>query len=237
MDLTVLNIMRPGDKLEMHYINSENKDLILETLVYDLISEDEIYIQNPFYEHKLYMIPMNEELTCFAKRQDYGVIGFSLTTLGREKLGNVFVIKCKISSSLKKQQRRHFYRVRTYEDMEVYCMVDVQGHPANYYISDPDKANEQKIDFKVSLTDLSGGGARIRSRIELPLGTFIYIKLPILSNPILIHGIVVRCEHSTINENEFEIGIQFENLPNEIIRAITSFVFRTQQKARRRELD
>ncbi len=237
MDLSVLNVMRPGDKLEMHYINSLNKDLILETIIYDIVSENEIYIHNPLYGGKLYMIPLNIMITGFTKRADLGVIAFEMMLLKREKQGNVYTIKCRITSKLEKQQRRHYFRVRMFKDMDVYCMVDVQGHPVDFYIFDPDSVDEQQINFKVAILDISGGGAGVRSKIDLPLGTYVYAKLPFLNIPKLITGIVVRTGQSRTYDDEYELGIMFKDLDNESTRIITSYVFKAQQEARRKELD
>ena len=237
MDLTVLNTIQPGDKLEMHYINSLNKDLILETIVYDVISDSEILINNPVIEGKLYMIPMNIEVTAFTKRADVGVVVFRVSLVKREKIGNVYTIKAKITSHLEKQQRRHFYRVKMYSDMNLYCMVDAQGHPVDYYIFDPDAVEEQQIDFKVGLIDISGGGVGFRSKLELPLGTYVYGKIPFHTNPLEVHGVVVRCMPSTKFLNEYEVGIEFKDLPRDAVRVITSYVFKAQQEARRKELD
>lgn len=237
MDLTILNVLRPGDRLEMHYINSSNQDLILETILYDVISDEEIYINNPLHSGKLYMIPMNIEVTVFTKKVEIGVIVFKMLLLKREKQGNVYTIKCRITSSLQKQQRRHFFRVRMFNDMNVYTMVDAQGHPVKHYIFDPDAVEEHQIDFKVAVTDISGGGVGIRSRVELPIGAYVYGELPLYNNPITIVGVVVRCMPSDRFVDEYEIGVKFENLDKEHVRAITSYVFRTQQEARRKELD
>lgn len=237
MDLTVINTIQPGDKLEMHYINSINQDLILQTMVYDVISDDEILINNPIVEGKLYMIPMNIEVTAFTKRVDIGVVVFRVHLIKREKDGNVYTIRCKITSPLEKQQRRHFYRVKMYHDMEAYCMVNVQGHPLDYYVFDPDAVDELQVNFNVSLFDISGGGAGLRSKIELPIGTYVYGNLPISSRALEVYGVVVRCLPSTKFLNEYELGIEFKDLASDAIRIITSFVFKAQQEVRRKELD
>lgn len=236
MGLSVLNDLFPGDKLEMHYINSQNKDLILETLIYDVVDEDEILIHNPLFEGKLYMIPLNVEVTAFTKKAEVGVIAFSILLLKREKKGNVYTIRCKINSELQKQQRRHYYRVRMFTDMDVYCMVDVQGHPVDYYIFDPDAVDEQKVDFKVSVLDISGGGVGLRSRIDLPIGTYIYGEVHLASRSIEVVGVIVRSMPSKKYLNEFELGVMFKDLDHENTRIITSYVFRAQQEARRKEL-
>lgn len=237
MNLNLMSLVRPGDKIEMHYINSQNKDLLLETIVYDVLSDDELYVHNPLYEGKLYMIPMNAEITVFAKRIDIGVIAFRMVLLKREKQGNVYTIKCRLSSEIKKQQRRHFFRVKTYRDMDVYCMVDVQGHPVNYYIFDPDAVEEQQVNFKLDLLDISGGGVGARCKIDLPLGTYVYGFLPVINRRLEVHGVVVRSVPSSKYPGEYEIGIMFKDLDGESVRIITSYVFKAQQEARRKEMD
>lgn len=237
MDLTVLTAIRPGDKLEMLYINSSNEDVMLETNVYDVISENELLIHNPLKEGKIYMIPMGIEITVFLKRQDLGVIAFRLQLIRREKIGNVYTIVVRVVSELRKQQRRHFFRVRLYLDLDMYYLQSPQGRPLDYYVFDPDVVEDEEIEMKVTLTDLSGGGIGVRSRINLPEGTFVYSRLTFLDRPIEMTGIVVRNIVSDKYQGEYELGIAFYELSNDAVRAITSYVFKKQQSFRRKERD
>lgn len=237
MDLTVLNAVRPGDKLEIHYINNLNEDLILDTVVYDLTSEDELLIHNPLSQGKLYMIPLNIKVTVFTKRADLGVLAFDVLLMKRIKVGNVYTISCRVVSEIEKQQRRQFFRVRVFNDLDVYFMQDLDGNPVDFYIFDPDAVEETQVDMKVSLLDVSGGGIGIKAKVSLPLGTFVYAKLNFSSKLLEVQGIIVRSAPSKKYVGEFELGIAFVDVPKDITRQITSYVFAAQQKARRKERD
>jgi c-di-GMP-binding flagellar brake protein YcgR len=237
MDLTVLNTVRPGDKLEIHYINKLNQDLILDTVVYDVISDDEILIHNPLSQGKLYMIPLNITVTVFLKRADIGVIAFDILLLKRKKVGNVYTIASKVTSNIQKQQRRHFFRVKVYHDIDIYFMEDGDGHPVDYYIFDPDAVEENQVDLKASILDLSGGGVGLKTRLPIPCGTYVYAFLTFLSKKMEVQGKVVRSVESKKYPGDYEIGIEFRDVPKDIVRKITSYVFSAQQKARRKERD
>lgn len=237
MDLTVLTAVRPGDKLDIHYVNSLNEDVLLQTNVYDVISETEILIQNPLKDSKIYMLPMDVDITVFAKRQDFGVLAFRLHLVKREKMGNVYTILGQVVSELQKQQRRHFFRVKLYLDLELYFLRDKMGEPLDYYVFDPDAVEEEEVQIKVTLTDISGGGVGIRTRVGLPEGTYVYAKLTFLDKPVEITGIVVRSFESDKYLGEYELGISFEKLSPEAVRVITSYVFKKQQSFRRKERD
>lgn len=237
MDLNILNAIRPGDKLDLHFINKQNMDYILSTSVYDIISEDEILIHNPLKDGKLYLIPMDVEVTVISKRKEYGVIAFRLQLLNRFKLGNIYAIGCKVISDLSKQQRRYFFRVNLYRDIIIRYLVDENQKLVTQYVFDPDVLPVKEFELKVSTLDISGGGLGFRSKTPFDLGTYIYLKLDFFDLRSEIHGVVVRCFNSTKYDNEYEIGIAFENLPSGVTRKITSFVFSSQQKARRKEND
>lgn len=237
MGFTILNAIRPGDKLEIHYVNKLNKDIILETLVYDIESEDVFLIHNPLVEGKIYMIPMHVSVTIIAMREDYGVIAFSAYLQQRKKIGNIYTIATKVTSELRKQQRRNFYRVKVYMDVEMYIMVDSDMQPVDYYIFDPDAVEEQQVNMRVTLLDVSGGGVGIKTSVPLPIGTIVYTNLDFLDIDGEIYGEVVRCEESYKYVDEYEIGISFLELPPDIRRILTAFVFTRQQKARRKEID
>lgn len=237
MDITILTAIRPGDKLELFYINSLNQDIVLETLVYDLESEDVILIHNPVKDGKLYMIPMNAKVNVAARRQDYGVIMFSMELIKRQKIGNVYTIQCLVISDIKKQQRRSYYRVKVYQDAEMYVMVNQYMEPVNYYIFDPDAVEEQQVNMKVALLDVSGGGVGIRTSVSLPEGTFVYIKLDFIDEKDYLIGQVVRSVESYQYLGEYEVGINFVDLTPETRRMLTSYVFARQQTTRRKEIN
>jgi c-di-GMP-binding flagellar brake protein YcgR len=236
MDLTILTAIRPGDKLEIHYINKLNEDVILDTLTYDVLSETEFQIHNPLMSGKLYMIPMNVQVTVFSRRENYGVIMFTAHLIRRMKIGNVYTIQAKVVSELQKQQRRSFFRVRLYQEADCYIMVDKYMNPVDYYIFDPDAVEEEQVNMKMTLLDLSGGGIGLKSNVPLPLGTYIYSYLRFIDEEPL-YGKVVRCIASQQYEGEYELGINFDELSNDVRRSITSFVFNKQQQTRRKEIN
>jgi c-di-GMP-binding flagellar brake protein YcgR len=183
------------------------------------------------------MIPMGVDITVIEKRQDFGVIAFKLHLMKRQKIGNVYTILGKVVSQLQKQQRRHFFRVKLYLDMEIAFLQSTLGEPLNYYVFDPDTVEDEEKVIKVTLSDISGGGFGVRSRMALPEGTYVYSRLNFLSRPVEIVGTIVRSRPSEKYPGEYELGIAFEDLSPEARREITSYVFRKQQDHRRKERD
>lgn len=235
MELNASSLILPGDRIELHYVNMKNEDVFLETSVYDVISDDEILINNPLKEGRLYMIPMGLHVNMFIKRPDMGVVIFESTLIKRKKIGNVYTISCQALQGFIKQQRRDFFRVNVYDEMEIYFMRDANMVPVNYYIFDPDAVEEEPVTMKVTLLDISGGGVGIKSSAPLPEGTYVYGHINFLDKPMEIVGVVVRSFESKRYEGAYELGIAFENLPRDVVRKIASYVFSKQQEARRKE--
>jgi len=235
MNLNVLSVVQPGDTIELHYVNSKNKDIFLETLVYDVVSESELLIHNPLKDGRLYMIPLGIQVNMIIKRADVGVVIFASTLNKREKIGSVYTISCIDAHRFQKQQRRNFFRVSLYDEIEVYFMRDAYFEPVKHYIFDPDAVEEEPVNMKVTILDVSGGGIGLKSPVPLPAGTYVYGKFDFLDHPIEVCGKVVRSVESNKYPGEYELGIAFDNLSKEVVRKIASFVFSRQQVARRKE--
>ena len=235
MDISVLSLVKPGDTIEIHYINMKNEDVFLETLVYDVLSDKEILIHNPLKEGRLFMVPMDLRVTMFVKRADFGIVAFQTTLSKRKKIGTVYTISCIDFDGFEKQQRRNFFRVNMYKDIQVYFMRDAYMEPVKHYIFDPDAVDEEPVKMKVTLLDVSGGGIGVKSPVPLPEGTYVYGTLDFMEKPVEIYGVVVRSVTSEKYIDAYELGIAFEALPREVTRMITSFVFSRQQEARRKE--
>lgn len=235
MDFNVQSLIHPGDEIEIHYINMKNEDVFLDTMVYDVVSQDEILIHNPLKEGRLYMIPMGIKVNMFIKKPDLGVVIFEASLLVRRKIGSVYTISCQNLNGFQKQQRRNFFRVNLYKDMEVFYMRNERLEPVEHLILDPEDAKEEMVKIKATLLDVSGGGIGIKSSVPLPEGVYVYSTFNFLQVPINIHGVIVRSVESQKYLGEYELGIAFENLSREAVRKIASFVFSRQQEARRKE--
>lgn len=235
MSLGTTEVIAPGDKVEIYFVDKNNNDVYLDTVIYDIISENEFLINNPVKDGKLYLISMDMKVTFVIKKDTFGVIAFTVFLVQRKKIGNIYTISCNIVSELKKQQRRNYFRMKIYEDVNIWYMTDVDGKQIDYYIFDPDIGPEIYNEIKVSVNNISGGGISLRSKVSFNLGTFVYSNLEFLNSKIEITGIVVRCDVSRRYENEYDIGVSFDDVGRDVIRKITSYVFSSQQKKRRKE--
>lgn len=235
MSLGTTEVIAPGDKVEIYFVDKNNNDVYLDTVIYDIISENEFLINNPVKDGKLYLISMDMKVTFVIKKDTFGVIAFTVFLVQRKKVGNIYTISCNIVSEFKKQQRRNYFRMKIYEDVNIWYMTDVDGKQIDYYIFDPDIGPEIYNEIKVSVNNISGGGISLRSKVSFNLGTFVYSNLEFLNSKIEITGIVVRCDVSRRYENEYDIGVSFDDVGRDVIRKITSYVFSSQQKKRRKE--
>lgn len=77
--------------------------------------------------------------------------------------------------------------------------------------------------------DISGGGIRIISKEELPVGTILDIKmeLPDIFQPTIIKckGRVVWCQKMEGDVEEYNVGIAYVNIPEQDRKKIINYVF------------
>ncbi len=237
MGINILETILPGDKLEIFYINKQNEDLFLKTSVFDIISPTEILIQNPLKDGKVFLIPMGIEVNIKCLKDKFGVITFNAFLDYRKKVGNVYTISTKIVSEASKTQRRQYFRVNVYSDITLTYMEDKDGNQVDFYIFDPDVVEEEEKQLVADLLDVSGGGIGVKSKCKMELGTYVYFYFDLLTPSPELQGVVVRCFPSKDIEGEYEVGISFKDVPADIMRRITSYVFSKQQKIIRKERD
>lgn len=80
-----------------------------------------------------------------------------------------------------------------------------------------------------SRKDISGGGIRLNSKEEIPLGTVLDIKidLPDVFQPTTIkcRGRVVWCQKMEGDVEEYNVGVIYMNIPEQDRKKIINYVF------------
>lgn len=232
----------PGDKLELSAVqNSLRRDAskerkVYKSKVYDIVSEDEIKLVMPTEKGKLVLLPVGSEYDlCFYALS--GSLYQCTARVGeRYRSNNVYMVTMELTSSLRKFQRREYYRLN--------CVVDMKCSS----IADEKEDNQyQEVEvFETDITlqdgvivDISGGGVRFISNEEYEKEAkirFMFI-LMIEGKPrqYNVVGKVISSAEIDGKPGQFENRVQFLNLEDSEREGIIRYVFEEERKIRRKE--
>ena len=110
----ISKFLAPGDKLELQmleHVRQENDDnkRIYYSQVNDVLSEDRLEIAMPMEKSKLILLPVDTEydMTIYTKQ---GLYQCFVRVVDRYKSDNMYLLVVELTSNLRKNQRREYYR-------------------------------------------------------------------------------------------------------------------------------
>lgn len=228
-----------GNKLELETIeklNGEDNDKgkrSYRSVVYDIVSEDQIKIAMPMEGGKLVLLPVDGEYNlCFYTPT--GLYQCLARVIDRYKSDNIFILLMELTTDIRKYQRREYYRLN--------CVLDMKSRA----LEDDFLANEQVrfIDTDITfdngtMVDISGGGARFISDVHYEKGTVIQFIFSLYVsgklNEYRLMGRVLLSEALENKPNKYEHRVQFINIMNDERESIIKYIFEEERKIRRRE--
>lgn len=230
-------IFLPGTKVDLIKMNQKTKlpdeEKIFYSQVLDYDNGEKIELAIPITKGKIIPLEPGDEysLRFYTERGLYQCKGQIITRYKKEKL-NVLVIL--LESDLERLQRRKFYRLE--------CLWKV------LYASLNDNDLKESIDeYEISLlewkngtaTDISGGGCRFNSDLELQKDTYILLRLgyPTLKTweGKLVEARVVDSKKLLNKPGMFENRVEFMNISNSDREKIIRVIFEEERKIRQRE--
>ena len=230
-----------GDKLDLETIDNDSASETLNekrqyrSVVYDIVSEDQIKIAMPMEQGRVILLPVDGEYSlCFYSQS--GLFQCLARVVNRYKSENVFVLLMELTTDLSKYQRREYYRLN--------CVLDMKSRE----LSDSEVGNMvEKVQFLDTditfnngiMVDISGGGARFISRVKYPKNTNIMFVFSLYVSGKLAEyklvGKVLYSEELAGKEGTFEHRVQFINIVNEDRESIIRYIFEEERKKRHRE--
>ena len=211
-----------GDKIEIEtpdFMAAESKRKYLISQIMDIASDSIYFIATPIVNNVLAPIPVGETIKVKYAKKDAGVYIFNAKVLGRKNVDNISYMKIEKVGQISKTQRRNFFR------LEVLL---------NVLIRIKNNLNDEIKTVAAFTKDLSGGGVRLISKESLVLESMVTLIIDTKKEPIEVEGKVVRCV--PFNNNDFDVGIIFEDIDEAVRTRIISFIFEEQRKMRKKGL-
>ncbi len=248
------NILSIGDKLELKKIRlsaiEPDSEKLYKSQILDFVDDKTLIILMPM--EKVRIIPLSVgDKYCIRFFTKKGLYQCNSIIVGRSKLNNIYVLTVELISDLEKKQRREFYRLECFLDMEYYLLSDTEISimnkiKANNFKNDTEfenyinALNECKREWnKGVIVDISGGGAKFVSDKLHEYGNIIHITIPFEPSVKLknkwLKAIIASSEKMVNRQGSYEHRVQFKDILKEDREVIIKYIFEEERKYRNKD--
>ena len=165
-----LEVVRLGDKIDINFLH-QNNGKTYKSSVCDIISDKELEITMPTEDGKIVVFQVGIECQFYFYTQK-GLFTCDAVITGRARRDNFLVLMARVTSPMKKFQRRDYYRVNCLLDFSYYKITDEVAalettEDLFEEITNPDYIIQKML---ARTRDLSGGGIRFNANEILKKG-------------------------------------------------------------------
>ncbi|MBR4085063.1 MAG: flagellar brake domain-containing protein [Lachnospiraceae bacterium] len=229
--------VEPGDKLELMLVehgHSESKDgekRIYLSKINDILSEDRLEILMPMEKTKLILLPVDAEydMAIYSKN---GLYQCFVRVIDRFKSDNMYLLVVELTSNLRRNQRREYYRFSCALEM---CSRSLETEELESIENNMTYNLVPGLPLKRSvIVDISGGGLRFISEQKYEEGNLIYCSYHLLINGTRkLYEIVSKVLEVKPVENRkgvFEHRVQYVNISEGMREQIIRYIFQEERK-------
>lgn len=245
--MNFLDTLTPGDKIDIHLVQQmrreDNQGLsakLYKSNVMDYVSEKELEIGMPMDGGKmvLFQVGIRIDMIFYTKR---GLYRCQAIVQKRYKRGNLFMLAILADTPLSKFQRREYFRIDCLVHMKYQIVTEeIAMLPSTREIfSEMQKTEQQPEELDANILDISGGGARFTTDVQIPDNSYIVCSFRLTNERIddsfyLITQVIASKsinghENKYMNRSKF----LFKDLRDR--ESIVQFVFEEERRFRRRE--
>lgn len=222
-----------GNKIDMEILidGEAETDLkrrrVLYSRLMDIPGDNILRISMPFHDKRLVPLSVGEQYLLYIYA-DKGIYSGRFVVINRLKEGNIFLADVEAQDTLKKVQRREYYR---YD-----CRL-----PSEYRIV-PDKAqwqldreNPEEQEWKKSvIIDISGGGVKMVSEYKEEADVLLQIRFQLVSESVrqnfVVFGRLIASLPNRERPNLIEQRVAFEQIAEQDREQIIRYIFDEERK-------
>lgn len=242
----VTEFIHLGDKVDIRLAQqmAQVEDIEVETHVYksqvnDITEDGELEITMPIENGKVLLLHLGVryEFVFYTETGLYHSIGQIKERYKRE---NIYVLLIELHSSLKKLQRREYYRHSCLMDVQFYTIFkeDIDTKTVEQIYQGLCNDNIKEKQKRGMILDLSGGGIRVVGDDKLESDSYLLLVLSLCNETMekkyFIKGHVVTSEQMVNQQNRFETRIEFIFQDKKIQEEIIRYIFEQERKGRQR---
>lgn len=237
----ISKVLGVGNKIELtrsaaaeNIDDAKGRRMYISQIV-DIIDDDKMKIGMPMEQGKVIPLPINTRLdACFYTSK--GLYQGRLIVTDRYKEGQIFILVVELISSLKKYQRRQYFRLG--------CVIDIKYRKILEEEIDEYAQNNNMIieadDFREGTAlDISGGGIRFVSEEYLEKDKEIFIVLEITyedkSKTYGLLGKVIMSYEARSREGLFEHRVEFINMQGGVRESLIKYIFEEERRQRQKQ--
>lgn len=248
MSLEFDKIMEPGDPVDLDVLTKDNTIIRLKSNVQLVKNNMDFFISAPIFEGRVYPVETGSMLMVILTRDTSGIYTFYATVAGRTDFEKITVIHLRKSSDIKKSQRRKYFRlpyigsihvndqeakeISEAEKKRLAALKEKFKDNPDIIIDDAPKQNVLELTGK----DLSGGGFRANSSKPLEIGKDVKGTIFLDELELEFSGKVIRCKKTMDVYENYEIGVMFEGMDDQVRSQIISYIFKKQRSMRKKGL-
>lgn len=222
-----------GNKIDMEIlINGEaesdsRKRRVLFSRLMDIPGDNILRIAMPIYEKRLVPLSVGDQYLMYIYA-DKSIYEGRFVVLNRLKEGNIFLADMEAQDTLKKVQRREYYR---YD-----CRL-----PLNYRIVSEDEVfnlkqeEQQEEEWKKGvIVDISGGGVKVVSEYREESNSYIQLRFSLLFDngrqDFSLYGNIIASVTNQERPSLYEQRISFEQISDQEREQIIRYIFDEERK-------
>lgn len=234
--------IQPGQRIELESVTRIETDGKAQSLkkvysskIYDVLSQERLEILMPYEQRKLILLPVDSEYSVLFYT-DNGIYECRARIVDRYKSNNVFILVVELLTSLKKHQRREYYRYNCALAVETRELEEDEKE----VWEDPEFEFRKDILMHRSvIVDISGGGLRFISNAKYPAGILLLCRYRLENaegaKVYETVGKILSAQPAEKRPGCFEYRIQYQNLSNKQREEIIQYIFQQERKNRKKE--
>ena len=226
-----------GDKLELVLVesipgkNNEITKRVYSSKINDIVSEDRLEILMPMEKTKLVLLPVDAEYDMAIYSRN-GLYQCFVRVVDRYKSDNMYLLVVELTSNLRRNQRREYYRFSCALEM---CARSLETEEIEAIEHDEMFNLVPGLPLKRSvIVDISGGGLRFISEQKYEEGSLIYCSYHLLINGTRkLYELVSKVLEVKPVENRkgvFEHRVQYINISEGVREQIIRYIFQEERK-------
>lgn len=233
-----------GNKVEIRKKKKGKTDgeepevVIYYSQVCDILSEDRVDITMPMEKTKIVLLPVGVEYELYFYTPN-GVYQCRAKVADRVKKNNVFMLTMELTSELRKDQRREFYRFSCALKMDSRVLgeeeIELMEREGTL-----EEAGGESLKQSV-IVDISAGGLRFMSSYRYEEESIILCKYQLDTEKGMkeyeILGKVLSVQESQTRRGVFEHRVQYVDIDDTAREEIIKFIFETERKNRKKSME
>lgn len=226
-------IISIGNKIDMEVLidGETEKDLqkrrVLYSRLMDIPSDNILRISMPFHEKRLVPLSVGDQYLLYIYA-DKGIYAGRFVVINRLKEGNIFLADMEAQDTLKKVQRREYFRY----DCRLPAQYRIISEEEQWKLT---RETPDELDWKKGvIIDISGGGVKIVSEFREQANSLLQIHFQLMSESVrqnfVIYGRLIASLPNRERPNLIEQRIAFEQITEQEREQIIRYIFDEERK-------